>query len=81
MLCDPTRQGSGPEKAAKQGSRSAASPLGGATEPGVAPDCSGAVMGVQGPMLLLVVLLVCVALGKPGELRRCPTSTGMDGEE
>lgn len=28
-------------------------------------------MGVQGPMPLLVVLLMCTALGKPGELRRC----------
>lgn len=62
---------SGREKLAKQGSRSAASPLGGATEPGVDSDCSGAAMGVQGPMPLLVVLLVCTALGKPGELRRC----------
>lgn len=38
-------------------------------------------MGVQGLLPLLVVLLVCVALGTPGELRRCPTRTGEDGEE
>lgn len=28
-------------------------------------------MGLQGPMPLVVVLLVCVVLGESGELRRC----------
>lgn len=33
-------------------------------------------MGVQGPVLLLLLLLVCVMLGKPGELRRFIHQTG-----
>lgn len=33
-------------------------------------------MGVQGPMLLLLLLVVCVMLGEPGELRRFIHQTG-----
>lgn len=36
-------------------------------------------MGVQGPMLLRLLLLVCVMLGEPGELRRFIHQTGGDG--
>lgn len=59
------------EKVGKQDSHAAAPPLGGATEPGAAPGGGEAAMGVQGGLPLVVVLLVCVVLGKPGELRRC----------
>lgn len=38
-------------------------------------------MGVQGPMLLLLLLLVCVVLGKSGELRRFIHQTGGYGAE